>query len=116
MKFENIPKVESFLIKDKRFLFEYDYFHQTAFHWAAKRGNNQMLSALLDYGSNINILDNEYRTPLWLAAKNNYFITCDMLLQKEANPFLLSKEGKKAIDVTYDGSIKKLLTEYMEVD
>ncbi len=74
-----------------------------------------MLSLLLDYGCHVNIQDNESRTPLWLAAKNNFPETCDVLLQKKANPCLANKEGKKPIDVTTDSSIKKLLTEYSDV-
>lgn len=74
-----------------------------------------MLSTLLDYGCHVNIFDNEFRTPLWLAAKYNLLWTCDILLQKQANPFLANKEGKKPIDVTTDSSVKKMLTEYMDV-
>jgi len=115
VKLENTTKVENILSKDRRYLLEYDYFHQTAYHWAAKRGNVGMLNTLLDYGCHINIYDNEFRTPLWLGAKYNLNQICEILLHKEANPYLANKDGKKPIDVTTDSSIKKMLTEYMEV-
>ena len=96
-------------------IFEYDYFRQTPYHWAAKRGYNQILSILLDYGNHINQLDNEHRTPLWLAAKQNLYFTCEILLQKQANPFITNSEGKKPVDVATEQSVKKLILDHTEV-
>jgi len=109
-------KVENLLLKDKRYIFEYDYFHQTAFHWAAKRGYNQILSTLFDFGVHINILDMKNRTPLWLAAKYNNSYICDLLIQNKANPFITDITGKRPLDVTNDPSIKKLIGDYMDVN
>lgn len=110
-----VGKLESILAKDKRYLLEYDYFHQTGYHWAAKRGYNQILNILLDYGVHLNILDKKNRTPLWLAAKHNFFYICDLLIQNKANPFVTDITGKKPFDVTSDTSIKKLIGDYMDV-
>jgi ankyrin repeat protein len=110
-----VKKVECLLLKDKRYLFEYDYFHQTGYHWAAKRGYNQILSTLFDYGIHINILDKKNRTPIWLAAKYNNSYICDLLIQNKANPFITDITGKKPYDVTMDSSIKKMIGDYMDV-
>ena len=95
-------------------MFEHDYFRQTAYHWAAKRGYKKMLQILLDRGSYLNQYDMNNRTPLWLAAKNNHFECCEMLLQYGANPFMENTEGKKPIDVVTDSALRKLITQKME--
>lgn len=103
------------MTRDKKYLFVIDYFHQTAYHWAAKRGYNSMLSILVNCGPYVNQTDYNSRTPLWHAAKNNQFQACEILLQKVANPFIEAKCGKRPIDCTTDSNIRKILNEYMEV-
>jgi len=93
-----------------------DYFYQTAYHWAAKRGYIEMLKILVNCGSYVNQTDYNNRTPLWHAAKNNHLQACEILLQKMANPFSEGKCGKKPLDITTDSNIRKLLNEYMEVN
>lgn len=74
-----------------------------------------MLTILVKCGSFLNQTDYNSRTPLWHAAKNNHYQSCEILLQKMANPFIEGKCGKKPIDITTDANIRKLLNEYMEV-
>jgi len=102
--------------RDKRYLLEYDYFHQTCYHWAAKRGYQQVLSTLLDCDKkHVNFMDNEYRTPLWHAAKNNLQNICEILLNSGANPFLPNREGKRPIDVVTDNLLRSYISKRMEV-
>ena len=115
MKFENNSKVEVFVKRNRRYLFVVDYFQQTAYHWAAKRGYNEMLQILVNYGSHFNQRDNVCRTPLWHAAKNNHYKACEILLEKVANPFMESQDGKRPFDITNDSNIRKLLSDYMDV-
>lgn len=103
-------------MRDRKYLFVIDYFYQTAYHWAAKRGYTSMLIKLIEAGPHMNQIDLNYRTPLWHAAKNNHYKTCETLLQKMANPFIEGKCGKKPIDITTDSNIRKILNEYMEVN
>ncbi len=114
VKFDKIELVKDFINSNKYYLFEFDYFRQTCYHWAAKRGYNDMLKLLISRGCYINQYDNNKRTPLWLAAKNNQFQACQILLENKANPFMDNKENKKPFDVTTDVNIKKLLGDYME--
>jgi ankyrin repeat protein len=74
-----------------------------------------MLVFLIEKGNFVNIFDRNKRTPLFLAAKNNQFETCQILLEKQANPLLENKDGLKPIDVVSNINVKKLITEYMEV-
>jgi ankyrin repeat protein len=115
VKFDDKIKVETFVKKEKRYLFAIDYFSQTAYHWAAKRGYIDILKILVKYGNNINQTDCNLRTPLWHAAKNNHYAVCQVLLEESANPFLEASNGKKPMEVSSDASIRKLINEYMEV-
>lgn len=115
VKFNDYVKVENFVTKDKRFLFCVDYYNQTAYHWAAKRGYTEMMKILTKNGTCINQTDNNYRTPLWHAAKNNHYPACQILLEEVANPFIESKCGKKPMDMASDILLRKLINENMEV-
>lgn len=114
MKFNRKAEVEELLKINKAYLFDFDYFHQTAYHWAAKRGYKEVLEVLIRKGNHVNQFDNNRRTPLWLAAKNNQYECCSFLLAYEANPFLDNKDGKKPVEVTTDPLVKKLIIDYME--
>jgi ankyrin repeat protein len=72
-----------------------------------------MLQMLIDNGLHTNQYDYNKRTPLWLAARNNQFECCAILLSYNGNPFLESKDGKKPIDVACDPAVRKLIKEKM---
>jgi ankyrin repeat protein len=72
------------------------------------------LELLISYGNHINLYDLNKRTPLFLAAKNNHFEVCKYLLDRGANPFLKSSNGKKAIDICTDDGIKRILKVNMD--
>lgn len=101
----------SLLKKDKRLVFDYDYFGQTCFHWAAKRNYYDLLKELLEIGQNINMYDNNQRTPLFLAAENNHFEAVRLLIDHNASPYMKNKNGLTPIDVCKDIKIKKLIEE-----
>jgi ankyrin repeat protein len=115
VKFNKIEVVEDILKISKDYLFDFDYFQQTAYHWAAKRGFKDLLEVLIHKGVHVNLYDFNKRTPLFLAALNNHREICLVLLTYGANPFLEDKEGKKPVDVTTDGTVKQLLMKTMEV-
>lgn len=115
VKFNKIDVVKDILKISKDYLFDYDYFHQTGYHWAAKRGFKDLLEVLLHKGVHINLYDFNKRTPLFLAALNNHREICLVLLSCGANPFLEDKDGNKPVDITTDGSVKQLLIKTMEV-
>ena len=61
------------IIEDKKYiLLDFDFFHLTPLHWAVKKNFYQILPALLDYGSILDIGDILGETPLHIAVKKNY--------------------------------------------
>lgn len=97
-------------------LFDVDYFGQSGYHWAAKRGYTLILNVLILGGNHINLLDNKRRTPLFLAAQWNNYEICELLLNQGANPFILNIDEKRAIDMTTNKSVKTLLFTWMDVN
>ena len=101
--------------KNKELLLEIDYFGQTGYHWAAKRGYLPILYFLITSGRHINLSDKKRRTPLFLAAKGNCLEACEMLINSGANPYLQDINDKRPIDMTDNVLIKRLLFEKMDV-
>ena len=109
VKFDNPEIVKQAVECNYKYLFEYDYFRQTAYHWAAKLGNEKILEILLNGGPACNQFDHKYRTPLYLAALNNEKNCVNLLLRYGANPALADEEGKKPEDVTTNEEIRQVL-------
>ena len=109
VKFNNYDMVSQALDKSIAYLYQYDYFKQTAFHWAAKLGYEKMLEMFLTFSKRCNIYDKNMRTPLYLAAMNNQKRCVELLLSKGGNPFLCDKNGRKPEDVTTNTDIRILL-------
>jgi ankyrin repeat protein len=97
------------LDKSTKYLYQYDYFKQTAFHWAAKLGYDKMLEKFLKLSKRCNIYDKNLRTPLYLAAMNNHKKCVLLLLDNGGNPFICDKNGRKPENVTTDTDIRILL-------
>ena len=109
VKFNNYDMVSQALDKSIKYLYQYDYFKQTAFHWAAKLGYERMLEMFLTFSRRCNVYDKNMRTPLYLAAMNNQKKCVELLLNRGGNPFLCDKDRKKPEDVTTNTDIKILL-------
>lgn len=114
VKFNNIGIVKEALALNKAYLFEYDYFKQTCFHWAAKLGHGELLKYLLSKGKCCNVYDNKLRTPIYLAVINNHRECCEILLQHRANLDFADTEGRKPSDVATDQSLRLLLLHHEE--
>ena len=61
VKFNNFEMVSQALDKNIAYLYQYDYFHQTAFHWAAKLGYERMLEMFLNFSRRCNVYDKKMR-------------------------------------------------------
>lgn len=114
VKFNNYQIVEQALHKSNSYLYEYDYYKQTAFHWAAKLGNLKILKLLIQNGKCLNQYDLKLRTPLYLAALNNQKEAVKMLLENGGNPQIADVDGNKPVDVTTDEDIKKEIYNYLD--
>ena len=111
VKFNNYQYVFDALQASKDFLFVFDYFGQTCYHWAAKLGNIKMLKILLEYGKHHNQKDFKGRTPLYLAAMNNNKEICAFLIKNKANIHLKDNLGNSAVDATENKELKFYLRE-----
>ena len=109
VKFNNYDLVKQAINKSIMYLYQFDYFKQTAFHWAAKLGYDKMLDMFLRCSRRCNVYDKHMRTPLYIAALNNQKKCVELLLDKGGNPFLSDQDGKKPEDVTTNTDIKILL-------
>ena len=113
IKYDKFDEMESKLNSNKDLLFCYDYFHQTPFHWAAKRDKIRAVRTMLMYGNCINLLDSNKMTPLALAAQNNNYDMVQLLCENGANPFIKNIDGKKPSDLSTDFKTKSYLN-YIE--
>ena len=115
VKYADDAKLVELLNLDKDYLFDYDYFKQTGYHWAAKRGNISTLNILISFGKHINLNDMNNRTPLFLAAKCNNLEAIILLLSYDANPFMINIDGKIPLDVCTNDQCRDALRKNMDV-
>ena len=109
IKFKNYNYVIEALQHSNSYLFCFDYYGQTCYHWAAKLSNIKMLSILIDNGKYINQKDFEGRTPLYLAAVNNDKAICELLIRHKANVHLKDINGKTPADVATNKELRYYL-------
>ena len=113
VKFKDYKFVREALHHSSSYLFCFDYYGQTCYHWAAKLGYIPMLTLLIDYGKHHNQKDFKGRTPLYLAAVNNDRNVCEMLVRNRANVHLRDYNGLSAADVAGSKELKYYLGDLM---
>ena len=113
VKFKNYEYVTEALQSSKKYLFSFDYFGQTAYHWAAKLADLKMLKLLMEFGLYHNQKDFKGRTPLYLAALNNHKEICNYLLINNGNIFLKDKSGLSPAEVAGSKELKYYLFDFM---
>ena len=113
VKFKNYEYVTEALQNSKKYLFSFDYFGQTAYHWAAKLADLKMLKLLMEFGLYHNQKDFKGRTPLYLAALNNHKEICNYLLINNGNIFLKDKSGLSPAEVAGSKELKYYLFDFM---
>jgi len=75
-------------------------------HWAADRGNADMVQVLLKYGADVNAQDEEGQTALHYACSVGYESVIQILLKSSADKAISDNEGLKPIDVLENDDIK----------
>lgn len=78
-------------------------------HWAADRGQADVLKLLLEHGVEVNIVDNEGQTALHYAAMVGHVECVRILCEFKANRTLRDAEGHTCLDVAEDAEIVALL-------
>lgn len=111
IKYNKVEEAVEYLKKNKKLLFDFDYFGQTCFHWAAKRNYTQLLLELISFGKHVNLIDKNKRTPLHLAAYNNHYQAVKILIDNDASPFMKNINNKTPIEICQDVKVKKLIEE-----
>jgi len=79
---------------------DFDYFHLTALHWAAKLNFFEIIPKLIAYGASVNQQNLWGDTPLHISATQNYYETSIFLLLYLASPFIKNNHKKKPFDCT----------------
>jgi len=74
----------------------------------------EMVKILIGYSENVNIVDEDGKTPLHLSAQNNNKEIVDALIRAKANVNIKDKDGKTPFDLTTDEEIKALLKKATE--
>ena len=108
IKYDKYDEMEN-MLRNKDLLFCFDYYHQTPFHWAAKRNKIRAARIMLLYGNCVNLLDSNKMTPLALAAQNNNYDMVQLLCENGANPHIKNIDGKKPSDLCTDYKTKSYL-------
>jgi len=75
-------------------------------HWAADRGNADMVQILLKYGADVNAQDDEGQTALHYACSIGYESVIQILLKSSADKAISDNEGLKPLDVLKNDDIK----------
>ena len=113
IKFKNYKFILEALQFSNDYLFCFDYYGQTCYHWAAKLGNIKLLATLIDNGKHHNQKDFEGRTPLYLAAANNDRNICEMLIRNKANVHLRDNYDRSPADVAGNKELKYYLQDLL---
>ena len=115
VKFQNYKYILEALQFSTDFLFSFDYYGQTCYHWAAKLSNEKLLMTLIHYGKYLNQKDFEGRTPLHLAAVNNDKKICDILIKNKANVHLKDNNGLTPADVAGSKELQYYLGDLLSI-
>ena len=85
-----------------------DLYKQTLLHWAAKRNSFYFIPKIVNYGADVDALDEIGFTPLHLAIMNNHFDVVVFLFLFYASPFKGDLSGKKPIEYAKNYRMKTL--------
>lgn len=88
---------------------QWDEEGMTSLHWAADRGNIDMLECLISLGADINFQDSEGQTALHYASSCGHVKVVEILLSHQADIKLVDKEGDSPEDVASCPEIVQIL-------
>ena len=92
----------------KLLVFQSDLYKQTLLHWTAKRNSFYFIPKIINYGADVDALDEIGFSPLHLAIMNNHFDAVVFLFLFYASPFKKDLSGKNPIDYAKNYRMKTL--------
>lgn len=78
-------------------------------HWAADRGDENILKILLSYGANVNVTDSDNQTPLHYAASCGHIECVRILIENGADTEVNDNDGNDALAVANDEAVENLI-------
>ena len=103
------------LDKYKYIVLDYDYFHLTSLHWAAKLNFFEIIPKLIQYGAYVNEKNLWGNTPLHISVSQNFYETSIFLLLYLASPFIKNQHNKKPIDCSNDVQFNYMFKKIVDI-
>ncbi|KAI5069295.1 hypothetical protein GOP47_0015596 [Adiantum capillus-veneris] len=80
-------------------------------HFAAKKGNCELLLHLLKHGHSVNCLDSQGSTPLMACVREGHTDACKLLLSEGADCYVANKAGETVLSLARKNASKKMVEE-----
>ncbi len=72
-------------------------------------GNLKIVSLLIEHGADVNVLDDDWWTPLHTAASSGGWRICNKLLEAGADPTIVNANGDLPFDLCNDSRVEGVL-------
>jgi len=99
LKESNAERVSSMLQSDPGLISRADESGMFLIHWAADRGDTNMIELLLDGGGDIDVVDGEGQTALHFASACGHHECICLLKRRGANESIVDQDGNLAIEL-----------------
>ena len=103
------------LDKYKHIVLDFDFFHFTPLHWAAKLNFFEIIPKLISYGAPVNEQNLWGDTPLHISVTQKYYETSIFLLLYLASPFIKNNSNQKPFDCNNDVQLNTMYKKIRDI-
>ena len=103
------------LDKYKHIVLDFDFFHFTPLHWAAKLNFFEIIPKLISYGAPVNEQNLWGDTPLHISVTQKYYETSIFLLLYSASPFIKNNSNQKPFDCNNDVQLNTMYKKIRDI-